>query len=181
MKLEKLINHILLLEGGYANHPEDRGGATKHGITLATLTNHLGRQATNQDIKQLTKKQAADIYEQHYYHYPRIDQLPHLLQPIMLDMAINHGCKTAIKLMQTQLKTDNYPVGAIDGIIGKKTKAASQQARDQEGIHYINKLIERRIQHYKAIVKNDPTQKKFYNGWMNRTETYRPENKQNYT
>ena len=37
MELEKMIDLIIEAEGGYVNDPNDRGGATKYGITQATL------------------------------------------------------------------------------------------------------------------------------------------------
>jgi len=82
--IDQIIKNIIRSEGGYVNDPDDKGGATKYGITKPALSNHLGREVEDIDIINLSHQEAADIYEQHYFHYPRIDELPETLHPIML-------------------------------------------------------------------------------------------------
>ena len=36
-RLQTLIAELIQREGGYVDDPDDRGGPTKYGITLATL------------------------------------------------------------------------------------------------------------------------------------------------
>jgi len=176
--LKKIINTIIKTEGGYVNHPVDKGGPTKYGITKQSLSNHLAREVDENDIKQLTKQEAFDIYEQHYYHYPKIDQLPQQLHHIMLDMSVNHGPRRAIKILQQELLDNNYSAGNADGIIGKKTIKTSQKAVNEQGDTLINKLIELRLLFYRHIIERNPSQKVFWSGWMNRAESFRPENNQ---
>ena len=46
-------------EGGFANDPQDRGGPTKFGITLATLRAYSGRSDLGEDdVRELTQAQA---------------------------------------------------------------------------------------------------------------------------
>ena len=34
MSIQRIINDIIRKEGGYVNHPDDKGGSTNYGITL---------------------------------------------------------------------------------------------------------------------------------------------------
>ena len=38
--VRQIAEGIVAREGGYVNDPDDPGGATNHGITLATLQRH---------------------------------------------------------------------------------------------------------------------------------------------
>ncbi len=170
--IKQLIANVIAKEGGFINHPADRGGATKYGITQATLTSYLGRQATTADIQDLNKKTAAEIYEQAYYIKPGIDRLPELIQPIIFDTAVNQGRGYAIRTLQTELQAGGYHVGRIDGYVGALTTVAAKKAADELGAVLINNLVTRRIQRYRDIVKADPSQKAFINGWLARAESF---------
>jgi lysozyme family protein len=52
---DTLIDDILRREGGYVDHPNDRGSCTNHGITSVTLGEwrQLGRRATCDEVKAL--------------------------------------------------------------------------------------------------------------------------------
>lgn len=173
MTIDDITKHIIKIEGGYSEHPNDRGGPTNMGITQKTLTSFLGRSTTADDIRRMTVKQAKDIYEQHYYHYPRIDRLPDILQPIMVDMAVNHGPRRAIKLLQEELQHGGFNVGRIDGVIGQMTIKATNHALAEHSTDFIDYLINRRLAFYHDIVNRDPTQAVFLNGWIARAESYR--------
>ena len=40
------LEHVLVHEGGWADHPEDPGGATMKGVTLITFRRHFGEKKT---------------------------------------------------------------------------------------------------------------------------------------
>jgi len=173
--IENTIKKIIRMhEGGYVDHPADKGGPTKYGITQATLSNFLGRHAEAEDVQALDLNTAVQIIEPHYYHYPRIDQLPEMTQALMLDMSINHGPRRAIKILQAELQQGGYNVGNIDGIIGKKTLKTTEQALKAHGIEFTDQLIERRLLFYRGIIERNPSQKVFWSGWMSRAESFRP-------
>ncbi len=172
--IDQIIKTILKHEGGYVNHPSDKGGPTKYGITQRTLTDYLCRQAEIDDVKNMEKSTAIDIYKDIYYRTPKIDVLPDSLQPLITDMAVHHGPRRAIKILQEELQHDGFNVGLMDGIIGKKTIKCTAQGLQKFELDFIDFVIERRLIFCKNIIQRDPTQKVFWNGWMNRIESFRP-------
>jgi lysozyme family protein len=178
--IEKLIADVITKEGGYVDHPNDKGGPTKYGITRKTYADYISNQGngvppTAAQIKAITKAQAADIYKKLYYTRPNINLLHEAVQPIIFDMAVNSGPERAVTLLQRELTENGYDIGSIDGIIGKKTIAATDKAIADQGHYFINNLVNRRISFYQQIIKNDPSQVVFKNGWIARAESFRPE------
>lgn len=176
MNIHQQIDNILAHEGGYVDHPADKGGPTNMGITLPTLTNWLGREATRDDIKNLDKRTARKIYYNRYYINTGIDNLPMLIQPTVLDTAVNSGPKNAIKMLQDVITAYGHPCGKIDGRLGDKTIAAARAAVDELGNQIVRALVNRRVLFCERIVRNDETQRTFLAGWINRAESFLPEN-----
>jgi len=171
--IRSMISEIIEIEGGHVNHPKDRGGPTKYGITIKTLSAWTGKKCTADDVKSLKKATALIIYEHMYFNEPKINKLPAQIQPIVLDMAVNHGPEKAIKLLQEVLLAHGKNVGKVDGIIGFLTLEAAQCAFNLLGNDLINTIITRRINYYKSIVENDRSQADFLNGWITRAESFR--------
>ena len=171
--IQQEIDNLIKREGGFVNHPADKGGPTNMGITQKALTNWLAREATIADIENLSKQTARDIYYSNYYIKPSIDDLPELLRPIVFDMVVNSG-KRGIKLLQDALNCHGYDCGKVDGRIGPKTAASAKAAVEQMGNELIKILVRRRVIFYEGIVKADPTQRAFLAGWINRSESFLP-------
>lgn len=134
----------------------DRGGLTKYGITAA--------QYPKLDIANLTYDQAFAIYVRDYWPQAKADQLPRPLNALTYDLCVTSGPKNAIRILQRA-------VGATDdGIWGPKTKAAAEAAcsTTPKMLAATRLFTEKRIAFYQAIVKNDSSQAKFLNGWINR-------------
>jgi lysozyme family protein len=69
-RFEYVINIILNNEGGYNNNSNDKGGATKFGIS--------SRSYPDVDIANLTKTEAKNIYKRDFwdnYLYKKIENL----------------------------------------------------------------------------------------------------------
>jgi len=180
MTIKEMIDEIIKKEGGYVNHPADRGGPTKYGITAKAYAEYFRRPTANipidviiAEIKAVTPELAEKIYFSLYYVRPNIKLLPALIQPLMLDMAVNHGPNKAIKIMQETLLHDGYNIGSVDGSIGPKTLNAITRATVALGSDLINNLIDRRIEFYKHIIQIDPSQAVFEDGWLARAESFR--------
>jgi lysozyme family protein len=175
INVQSIIDEIIRKEGGYVDHKDDHGGPTKYGITLKTLNDFTGRENTKEDVANISKQTARLIYRTNFYRKPGIDRLPLLIIPLILDMAVNHGPKTAIKLLQSELLQQDFYIGLTDGVIGQKTINASERAVEQLGTKLIDNLVTRRVEHCMAIISHDPRQAVFKNGWIARAESFRPE------
>lgn len=177
MTIKEIIADIIAKEKGYVNHPADHGGPTNYGITRWSYAEYFNRNAadiTIAEIKAVTTDLAERIYLKLYYLKPNIANLPELIQPIMLDMAVNHGRRGSVKILQKALVVNGYTFAAPDGIIGEKTIANSRLAVANQGKNFITSLIDCRINYYAEIIKEDPTQAVFRNGWIARAESFRP-------
>lgn len=53
-RIEKLAIFIRSWEGGYSNIPQDSGGPTNKGVTLATFQHVFGKDKTVSDLKNIT-------------------------------------------------------------------------------------------------------------------------------
>ena len=159
------IRACLFMESGCRNASDphsatnvsgDRGGLTKYGITEA--------QYPNLDIKNLTYDEAIAIYERDYWPSIHADELPRPLNALTYDLNVTSGPKNAIRILQRAVGSTD------DGIWGPKTKQASWDAcsNTPDMLAAVRLFTEKRIAFYQAIVKNDSTQAKFLNGWINR-------------
>lgn len=112
------LDLVLAHEGGFVNHPQDPGGATNLGITIGTLSDHLGRPANVADVKGITKVVASKIYKTNYWDRARCDDLPIGLDYAVFDFAVNSGVSRAVRTLQRVLGVKE------DGVIGAKTMSA---------------------------------------------------------
>lgn len=158
---DRALSEVFKHEGGYVDHPKDPGGATNMGITFAVLKAWRGREITKQDVKNLTRAEAADIYRKNYWDKVRGDELPAGLDLAVFDFAVNSGPKRAAEFLQRLLGV------TADGIIGPDTLAAVRAIKDVALM--INMYMDRRESFLKGL-KTFPT---FGKGWMSRTKAVR--------
>ncbi|HBX6129598.1 TPA: peptidoglycan-binding protein [Klebsiella pneumoniae] len=161
---------VLAREGGYVNDPTDKGGETKYGISdkrdgLAdgkTDVNGDGKPDTR--IKDLTKEQAGQIYFRDYWYPSYCSQWPDGISLFVFDSAVQHSPKKAIQLLQEAV---GFTGKAVDGIVGKDTRAAVSSA-DAEWL--LTRCFLRRSRYYADIIKANSSQGKYLNGWFNRLD-----------
>jgi len=175
MDIAEMLDAVIAREGGFVNHPADRGGATQYGITQKTLSKYLERVVTVDEVKALDLDTARDIYELRYYRQPRIDRLPEVLQPFLFDAAVNHGPRRAIKFLQAVCNEAGYGPLVVDGLMGPKTKAQAAACYEELDEWMLVALVEERQLFYLDIVEFDQSQTVFLEGWLARARTFLPE------
>lgn len=157
---KKLIPFILKWEGGFANHPNDRGGATNKGVTIATFRHYYGKDATVEQLKAMTDGQWETIFRKGYWNPFKGDDIAcQSIANICVDWAWGSGAVTAIKQVQRLFGV------AVDGVVGNITLGAVNNA-DPEKL--FEKIKSARLAFVEAIVKRDASQQVFLKGWRNR-------------
>ena len=160
--IDTILDEIIRREGGYVNHPADRGGPTNFGITAQTLGSwrQLGRPATAAEVQALTETEARAIYRQQYITGPGFETITDAaLLHLLVDAGVHSGPKRAVQWLQSALGV------TADGVIGPKTRAALAAA--DQGVLY-GKVLGQRLRHLGRLITNDPKQSAFAAGWMNR-------------
>jgi len=177
-----IADEIIAREGGYVNDPDDPGGATKYGVTIHTMR-RLGLDLDGdgdvdaRDVRRLTRAQARDIFVRHYFHRPRIDDLPEAIQPSVFDMYVNAGAH-AVRILQ-RLLCDMGQRVAVDGVIGPQTIAAARAAQAAAPEHFADAYGIARRNYYYALADSRPASRKYARrrdggkgGWITRAEAF---------
>lgn len=173
MTLDELLGGLLRREGGFVDHPSDRGGPTKYGITQRTLSAWLGRPASVEEVRALDEATAREIYVSRYLAGPRIDTLPEPIVPLVFDCAVNHGPRTAVRFVQRVVNEAGFGPCDVDGVLGPDTRRRADTAQAEMGGFFCNAVVEERLAFYDAIVARDPSQAVFLKGWRARAEDFR--------
>jgi len=174
MTVDEMISEILRREGGYVNHKADRGGPTNMGVTQRTLSDWLGREASIEDVKSMTEMTAREIYERNYLSGPRIDTLPNQIIPFVFDASINHGPRSAVKMVQRVCNEAGFGPGDVDGVVGPQSRIMAEKAQRDMGDLFLSALIEERRNVYRKIIARNPSQEVFRQGWFNRVAEFEP-------
>ncbi|MDQ7097402.1 MULTISPECIES: glycosyl hydrolase 108 family protein [unclassified Serratia (in: enterobacteria)] len=164
------VAFVLGKEGGYVNDPADKGGETKYGISdkrdgvADGMTDINGDGKPDTRIKDLTIEQASQIYFRDYWYPAYCPDWPDGISLLVFDAAVQHGVKKSIFLLQEAV---GFSGKAVDGIIGKNTRSAVLTA-DPEWL--LARFLVYRARYYADIIKSNPSQGKYLNGWFNRLD-----------
>ena len=125
---ETCLAEVLRHEGGWADHPEDPGGATMKGVTIGTFERYKKRKVTKAELRAISDFDLQLIYRKEYWDKVRGDDLPRGLDLVAFDGAVNSGPSRGAKWLQVGLGV------VADGRIGPATLAAAQAADAAEVI-----------------------------------------------
>jgi len=180
--VNQIAAEIVAREGGYVNDRDDPGGATNFGVTIHTMRrlgldlNHDGM-VDEQDVRVLSREQAEAIFVDHYFQRPRISQLPASLHPSVFDMYVNAGAH-AVRILQRLLRDMRIDV-AVDGVIGPRTIAATEQGMAAAPDHFVDAYGIARRNYYYDLADRRAASRKYARrrdggkgGWIVRAEEF---------
>ena len=155
-------------EGGFANDPDDPGGATMAGITLATFTYYRKLKKlpipTVEDLKNISDEEWDDVFKTLFWDKWEADLINNQsIANIVVDWEWASGC-WGIKVPQELMHL--HP----DGVVGSRT-IAEINSEDQQMLFY--EIQHGREQFAKNVVVRNPKEQKFLNGWINRIDYFK--------
>ena len=148
---------------GFANDPDDLGGATMCGVTLATFTEYCRRKGylrpTIVRLKAITYKEWLEILKTMFWDKWKADQINNeSIALILVDWVWGSG-KYGITIPQKAIGV------TADGIVGPKTIAAVNAKDPKQLFDLIRK---ERLAYIERICRSRPTNLKYKRGWLNR-------------
>ena len=164
--VNRLIGFILKWEGGFVNDPDDLGGATNKGVTIATWR-QVGYDKDGDgdidvdDLKLLTNDDVMNrVLKPHYWDRWKADNIKNQsIANILVDWVWASG-KYGIVRPQKILGV------VADGIVGNKTISALNNYPDQKQLFDLIKAD--RVAYIDEICKARPANLKFRTGWLRR-------------
>lgn len=175
--LARVLEWVFKDEGGYAERPEEGGGAVNMGITFSVFKAwrllHGKPEPTWADLKAMPKSEATDIYHAQYLEDIHFDDLPAGVDYSVYDASVNGGVTGSIKILQEALGL------VVDGHYGLVTRWAVNH-RDVPTL--INRINDERLETYKEFSRwfkianpDKPVEKQVTWGtiWSNRIKEVR--------
>lgn len=171
--IDQLLDELIAREGGYVDHPADRGGPTKYGIT-EQVARAYGYQAPMRD---LPRERALEIYRSRYWERPGFEmvakRMPRLAEELF-DTGVNMGPKVAATFLQRALNALNrgasdYPDIGADGDIGQMTLFALDglKAKRPNAETVLLRAVDcLQGDKYIRIAEANPSQEAFVYGWL---------------
>lgn len=173
---QKLIGEVIDREGGYVDHPADRGGPTRFGITEAVAREYGYRG----DMRHLPLETAQQIYADRYWHPNRLDSIVTLsdaLAVYLFDYGVHSGPGRPGRDLQRLLNVLNrreqdYADIVVDGAVGPATLGALRGYMSARGPAGMTVLAESLNALRKAFLvdlsERRESQEAFTFGWLRR-------------
>lgn len=157
---DKAIDFVFRNEGYYSNHPFDRGGKTKYGISQKSYPNI--------NIEKLTKDEAKQIYYNDFWKKYNVHMIKNERLAIRLfDTMVLTGSRRATLILEECIVKLGYNI-PVDGIFDPELLNIINKMSSQEIEKLLIEFQKEMIDFFKDIVKANPSQKVFLSGWINR-------------
>jgi len=163
-RFDILAKFILSYEGGFINHPNDKGEETNKGVTIAVwkaqgYDKNGDRHIDVKDLKLISDADAMAIMRKFYWNRWQADKIEDLsIANLLVDFVWGSGA-WGIKIPQRVLGV------MVDGVVGTKTLAAINA---QEPKRLFAKLKDARLQYINDIIAKNPSFAVFRAGWLRR-------------
>ena len=166
MSFHSCLAFVLSEEGGTADHPADRGGLTRWGVTQKAYNDFRTRAGMPmRSVLHLDEGERDLLYREDYWVPSHAGDVFPPLDLLLFDAAVHHGPRQSIRFLQNALDVE------ADGIWGPQT---AQAVRDNDfPLLTARRMLNEREQFCHNIVAHDPSQKVFLKGWANRVTRLR--------
>ena len=162
---QKALDFILMLEGGFSDNQNDRGGQTAFGISQKFL-DRIGYPIP---ARHLTIDNAEEIYKEYFWENNLFREiLDQRIANKIFEICIHFDFNKAIQLVQqacNQFLPDKDKL-IVDGVFGSKTLEAINKITPPYKL--VEAIRDKQIERYNLIVLRNPTQRVFLKGWLNR-------------
>ena len=166
-----LASFIKSWEGGFVNDPDDNGGATMQGITIATYTAYRKKKGlkapTVADLKRITPAEWEDIFKTMYWDPWHADEIKsQAVANICVNWGWGAGVVGAIKTVQGALGLRQ------DGVVGQQTLAALNRRHSTYEYRFIFNRIKAARANQLLTAAKKGNNAKFLDGWLRRWESF---------
>jgi Glycosyl hydrolase 108/Predicted Peptidoglycan domain len=170
----RMIEDLIGREGGYVDHPADRGGPTRWGVTQAVAREHGYRG----DMKDFPRGLAIEIYREDYWRRPGFELLskdaPELAEKLF-DIGVNMGPRIAIRFLVRALNALSRGQKAFVEIDPPAT--VSEAVRGALGVYLTRRgqagedvlltaVRGLQVERYIGLVERRPANAAFLYGWL---------------
>lgn len=170
MTTADIVNGVLDREGEtYTDRASDKGGPTKHGVTIPVLSTFRGRLCTAADIQALTREEAFECFEHLFVIRSGYEKLAdERVRVLMIDWAINSDVPRATRWLQKTLGI------TVDGVFGPDTRDSANAINPRVLLKKLG--LARQVFYIRTALQDDripegvvtSTNLENLEGWLNR-------------
>jgi lysozyme family protein len=163
--LDDALQMLLRHEGGWSNHPADKGGATFNGVTQGTYDQwRAKKKLVKQSVRKASAEEIRNLYKEQYWDAARCDRLPWPISYLCFDAAVNSGVSRGVRWVQAGLGVEQ------DGLIGAGTVRAAEEVVAEGDAAALVRIVDARVEFLARLVQRSPSQAAFLLGWWRRTQ-----------
>jgi len=152
----KIFNDLIIIEGGYSNHPHDRGGETQFGITKMVAREN----GYDGDMRDLSLEEARDIYENAFFIKYGFNQIQNTkIAGELFEFTANSGRgASAVRFLQRSYNLLNKNIHLVeDGKLGPQTANTINSYKFYKSLYKVLNIFQG--MYYIYLAENDVTAK----------------------